>query len=187
MVVASHIRAQPQRVPNTSLQMPSSPPVYGYTATKAFGDLTFSNPVAIVSPPGETNRLFIVEQAGRVAIITNLMSPDRTVFLDISSEVLKGGRGSENGLLGMAFHPGYATNGFFYLYYVGAVMTPDEEDQPHDILSRFQVSSTNDHLALADSEVRLIVQCDEADNHNGGDLHFGPDGYLYVLFGDEGG
>ncbi len=187
MAVGSHIWAQPQRVPNTSFQMPLSPPVYGYSASDAFGDLTFTNPVAIVSAPGETNRLFIVEQGGYVAVITNLMSPTRTDFLDISSEILGGSPPGESGLLGIAFHPGYATNGFFYLYYVGYAVTPGQEDQAHDILSRFQVSSTNDNLALAETEVRLIVQYDEAGNHNGGDLHFGPDGYLYVSLGDEGG
>ena len=68
-----------QRVASTSLRLPSSPPVLGYSTTNAFGTLTFSNPVAIVAPPGETNRLFVVEQGGRIAVITNLANPTRSV------------------------------------------------------------------------------------------------------------
>src|SRR5712692_8081382 len=104
------------RVGNTTLRMPPSLPVSGYASANAFGALSFSAPVAIGSPPAETNRLFIVEQIGRVIVITNLASPDRTVFLDISSRVQGGLPPDERGLLGIAFHPGYATNGYFFLF-----------------------------------------------------------------------
>lgn len=176
-----------QRVPNTTLQMPQTPPVFGYAVTNAFGTLTFTAPVAITSPPGETNRLFIVEQGGRIAVITNLAVPNRSVFLDVSSKIIGGVPSNEQGLLGLAFHPGYATNGFFYIYYVGNATTSAAANAPHDILARYQVSPGNPNQAQSASEVRLIVQYDEASNHNGGDLHFGPDGYLYVSLGDEGG
>ncbi|MBI3851379.1 MAG: PQQ-dependent sugar dehydrogenase [Verrucomicrobia bacterium] len=166
--------------------MPQTPPVYGYQATNAFGNLTFSNPVAILSPPGETNRLFVVEQAGRVAVITNLANPYRTVFLDISSSIVFRRPTEEPGLLGMAFHPGYTTNGYFYIFYTGNSTTTAGSGL-HDILSRFQVSSNNPDQADVSSEIRLITQFDQDDNHNAGDLHFGPDGYLYVSLGDEGG
>lgn len=165
--------------------MPQTPPVYDYKATNAFSNLTFTAPVAILSPPGETNRLFVVEQGGRVAVITNLANPNRSVFLDIAGAVLGGVPTGEQGLLGMAFHPGYATNGCFFLFYTGNAITTAGSGR-HDILSRFQVSSNNANQADANSEVQLIRQYDEADNHNGGDLHFGPDGYLYVSLGDEG-
>src|SRR5262245_43994069 len=102
------------RVGNNTLRMPPAPPVFSYTTNNAFGSLTFSAPVAIVSAPGETNRLFIVEQAGRIIAITNLASPSRTTFFDISSRNLGGG---EQGLLGLAFHPGYQTNRFFFIFY----------------------------------------------------------------------
>ena len=176
-----------QRVPNTTLQMPQTPPVYGYAVTNAFGNLTFTAPTAMASPPGETNRLFVVEQGGRVSVITNLAVPNRTVFLDVSSKILGGVPPSEQGLLGLAFHPGYATNGWFYIYYVGNATTSVAANAPHDILARYQVSPGNPNQALPASEVRLIVQYDEAANHNAGDLHFGPDGCLYVSLGDEGG
>src|SRR6185436_10999718 len=120
LVFASLAGAQPfgltNRVANTTLRMPAVPPVVGYTTTNAFGNLSFTDPVAIVTPPGETNRLFILEQRGRVAVITNLAVPNRTVFMDISSRIVGGVPSGEQGLLGLAFHPGYATNRYFYLY-----------------------------------------------------------------------
>jgi glucose/arabinose dehydrogenase len=94
--------------------------------------------------------------------------------------------GGEEGLLGLAFHPGYISNGFFYVFYTGTATTSAGSGR-HDILSRFQVSAANPNQGNAGSEVRFILQYDEADNHNAGDLHFGADGYLYVALGDEGG
>jgi uncharacterized repeat protein (TIGR03806 family) len=174
------------RVGNSTLRLPPAPPSHGYQLTNAFGNLTFLNPTAIVSPPGETNRLFIVEQAGRVAVITNLTAPTRAVFLDIAARVSGGSGGEETGLLGMAFHPGYATNGFFFLYFTATATTTAGTGR-HDILSRFQVSSNDPDAALAASEVTLLTMFDEHSDHNGGDLHFGPEGYLYLSLGDEGG
>ena len=177
--------AQPVgRVANTTLQMPSLPPVYGYSTVKAFGSVGFTNPVAIVSAPGETNRLFVVEQRGVVSVITNLASPDRSVFLDISSQVISDQPAGERGLLGLAFHPGYATNGYFYLFYTS---WNSNDNGLNDRLSRFQCSTNDPNLGDANSETILISQFDRADNHNAGDLQFGADGYLYVSLGDEGG
>src|SRR5438874_5315474 len=84
----------------------------GYLLTNAFPSLTFINPVGFASPPGENNRLFIVEKKGRIVVITNLAAPTRTIFMDISGQVTSAGDtsiGGEEGLLGLAFHPGYAT------------------------------------------------------------------------------
>src|SRR5439155_17530161 len=78
------------------------------------------------------------------------------------------------------------TNGYFYVFYTGIATTPAGTGT-NDILSRFQVSTTNANQGDPSSEVRLISQFDKDDNHNAGDLHFGPDGYLYVALGDEGG
>ncbi len=167
------------RVPNTTLRLPASPPTYGYTTENAFGNLSFTSPVAIVSPPDETNRLFIVEQGGRIAVITNLAAPTRTVFLDISSRV-QYRIGEEEGLLGLAFHPDYSINRYFYVFYT----TPSTR---YNRVARFEVDPGNPNRALANSEQILINQFDEAPNHNGGDLQFGRDGYLYVSLGDEGG
>ena len=161
----------------------------GYALTNAFPGLTFTNPVCIASPPGEINRLFIVERKGRIAIITNLAAPTRTLFMDISGRVANSADttvGGEEGLLGLAFHPGYATNGFFYVFYTGPATTTAGSGR-HDILARFKFSVSNTNQGDSSTEVRYILQYDQASNHNAGDLHFGPDGYLYVALGDEGG
>ncbi|HXF10303.1 MAG TPA: hypothetical protein VN625_05920, partial [Desulfuromonadaceae bacterium] len=106
------VHAQILRVPNTSLtNLPPQPPQLGYTIANALPGVSLTSPVCITSPRGETNRLFILEQGGNIVVITNLASPTRTVFMSLS--VLSDG---ESGLLGLAFHPGYATNGYFYVF-----------------------------------------------------------------------
>ncbi|MEI7728731.1 MAG: PQQ-dependent sugar dehydrogenase [Verrucomicrobiota bacterium] len=171
-----------QRVANTTLQMPLNPPHTGYRTERAFGDLKFAKPVCLVVAPGDTNRLFVVEQAGRIAVITNLARPTWTLFLDISERVVYGG---EQGLLGLAFHPQYRSNHYFYVFYTTSVTTGGGTGL-HDRLSRFEIARGDSNRALPASELPLLTQYDQARNHNGGDLHFGPDGYLYVGLGDEG-
>ncbi len=170
------------RVGNDTLRMPSSLPEFDYTTVKAFGDLIFEDPLGVKTPPGETNRLFIIEQAGIISVITNLAAPTRTVFLDISSRV-RGGSTDERGLLGMAFHPGYASNRQFYVYYSTISVNGD---QLYQRLSRFRARAGQPDSADPTSEQPILTMLDEAANHNGGDVHFGPDGYLYVSLGDEG-
>ena len=169
-----------QRLPNTTLQFPPTPPRFGFTVANAFPSLSLSQPVCITSPPGETNRLFILEKAGNIVVITNLSSPNRNVFMSLS--VMSD---SESGLLGLAFHPGYTTNGYFFVFSSRNLNTPQGNGR-HQCISRFQVSPTDPNHGLPGSEVMLIQQYDTAGNHNGGDLHFGPDGYLYASLGDEG-
>ena len=170
-----------QRVPNTSLtNLPTQPPQFGFTIVNAFPGLSLSQPVCIASPPGETNRLFILEKTGAIVVITNLAAPTRTVFMSLS--VLSD---SESGLLGLAFHPGYATNGYFYVFSTRSLTTSQGSGR-HQRISRFQVSPSDPNQGLAATELPLITQIDSAGNHNGGDLHFGPDGYLYASLGDEG-
>jgi glucose/arabinose dehydrogenase/mono/diheme cytochrome c family protein len=178
-----------QRVPNTSLSsMPVVPGSLGYTFANAFPTLVFTNPVCIATVPGETNRLFVLEKRGRIVAITNLAAPTRTIFLDMTAQVTSGSDtdvGNEQGLLGLAFHPGYATNGYFYVFYVGNTNTGTGTTR-HDILARYQVAAGNPNQANASSHQPLLLQRDDYSNHNGGDIHFGPDGYLYVSLGDEG-
>jgi len=170
------------RVPNTSLRMPPLPPASGsttYVLSNAFGSLIFDNtPIAIASAPGETNRLYIAERRGVIQVITNLANPDKTQFLNISNRVSIAGEG---GLLGLAFHPDYATNRYFFVFYTatGAGFS--------NRVARFRTLEGNPNAADPASETILFGQYDEEDNHNGGDIHFGPDGYLYVGLGDEGG
>ena len=182
------------RVPNSTLTLPNSPPQSGFATTPAFGGLTFTDPVVVATPPGETNRLFVVEQDGIVAVITNLAAPTRTVFLNISSQVAGGVATDERGLLGLAFHPGFATNGYFFVYYSSTSIRSTNLNGTvnsgngglHECLSRFTVAAGNPNAADPNSEVRLLAMADDYDNHNGGCLQFGPDGYLYISTGDEG-
>jgi glucose/arabinose dehydrogenase len=166
---------------------------WGYVPTNAFSSLVFSNPTCITSPPGETNRLFVLEKHGRIIVITNLAAPTRTIFMDISSRVSvvvsseAADLNNEEGLIGLVFDPGYATNRFFYVFYTGPATNGSGSLQLHDILSRFQITATNANVGDPNSETRFIAQYDLAPNHNAGDLHFGADGYLYVSLGDEGG
>jgi uncharacterized repeat protein (TIGR03806 family) len=170
------------RVANTTLQLPSGGAAT-YSLVDAFPTLTFTAPIAMATPPGETNRLFVVERAGRIQVIPNLANPGSspTKFLDISSRVSTSG---EEGLLGLAFHPSYASNGFFYVFY-STIATVNGVTKHFERVSRFKVSS-DPNVADGASEQVMIDQADDATNHNGGDLHFGADGYLYISVGDEG-
>src|SRR5271170_7210692 len=185
--------AQLQRVPNTSLtNMPASPPTFGFTSSNAFPGLNFTNPDCIVSPPGETNRLFIVGKNGFIYEITNLAAPTETIFLNISNHVASTGANSgdagEQGLLSLAFDPGYVTNNYFYVFYNGQATNGNSGGTVslHHFLSRFKFMAGNTNQGDPNSETYLYVQLKRAQNHNGGDILFGPDGYLYVSVGDEG-
>src|SRR6266498_2394918 len=142
-----------QRVPNTTLtNMPPVPPQFGYTLANAFPGLSLSQPVCIASPPGETNRLFILEKGGSIVVITNLAIPNRTVFMNLS--VLTD---SESGLLGLAFHPGYATNRFFFVFSSRSLSTSQGNGR-HQRISRFETSPTNPNQGLPGTELPLITQ-----------------------------
>ncbi|MDP2890838.1 MAG: PQQ-dependent sugar dehydrogenase [Bacteroidota bacterium] len=121
------------------------------------------------------NRLFVVDQAGYIRIVDSDGIVRTQPFLDIHDRVTFGG---ERGLLGLAFHPDYKTNGFFYVNYVG----------PGDItnISRFKVNSGNPEIADPTSELKIMTITQPYSNHNGGTLCFGPDGYLYIGLGDGG-
>jgi uncharacterized repeat protein (TIGR03806 family) len=166
------------RIVNTSLDLPLQSPAMDYELVDRFPGMGFSNPLALRSPPGSGTELYVVEKAGRIQRFADVSVPATTVFLDISSTVIDSG---EEGLLSMAFHPNYASNGYFFVFY-----TLNISADGYDRLSRFTVSA-DPALADAGSEVVLFSQRDQKCNHNGGDLHFGPDGYLYVSLGDEGG
>ncbi len=140
------------------------------------GGLT--EPLAVRHAGDGSGRLFIVERAGRIRIWdgTQLLF---TPFLNIVALVDSGG--AEQGLLGLDFHPDYETNGFFYVNY-----TRDPGGGlDRTVVRRYQVSG-NPNVADAGSGVTLLEIEQDFGNHNGGDLHFGPDGYLYIGMGDGG-
>jgi glucose/arabinose dehydrogenase len=179
------ISASPlERVANATLQLPQSPPVFGYQFTNAFPGVTFFNPMGIVTAPGDTNRLFIMERAGRIAVITNLATPNRTVYLDISSKVQTT---NDCALSGLAFHPGFVTNGYLYVFYTGLdTNSGNPANRLHDILARYTAGSATTNFVSSATEQKLIRQFDRFGDHNAGDIHFGSDGYLYLALGDEG-
>lgn len=132
-----------------------------------------SNPVCIAN--AGDSRLFIADQRGYIRIISSAGIVATQPFLDITNRVAYGG---ERGLLGIAFHPDYKSNGYFYVNYVG------NGDSTH--ISRFKVSTGNVNVADPQSELKLMTIFQPYQNHNGGDLKFGPDGYLYIGMGDGG-
>ncbi|HXG38385.1 MAG TPA: PQQ-dependent sugar dehydrogenase [Bacteroidota bacterium] len=144
----------------------------------AFPGLSFTNPVDLQDPRDGTNRLFVVEQAGVIKVFANSFATTSSrVFLDIRSRIRSGG---EMGLLGLAFHPNFRTNGFFFINYTW------QSDSLRTNISRFRVSATNPDSADPSSEVVLLTVTQPFTNHNGGQLSFGPDGYLYIALGDGG-
>jgi len=175
-----------QRVANVTLNFPQTippPTTNSYITENAFPGLSLISPMAATTAPGETNRLYILERAGRIVVVTNLMSPTRTVFLLHTNHVNASGEG---GFLGLAFHPDYQSNRQFFVCYT-KIATNGSGTGFHNRLSRFERTTTNVNLALSSTEVVLYSQFDNQDNHNAGDIHFGPDDYLYVATGDEGG
>lgn len=130
----------------------------------------FSSPVDIAH--AGDSRLFVVEQAGNIRIVDSLGNKLTTPFL--TKSVTSGG---ERGLLGLVFDPNYATNGYFYIYY---------SQNSNSIISRMSVSAADPNVADPASEVVILTIAQPFSNHNGGDLAFGPDGYLYIGLGDGG-
>ncbi|MEM7087025.1 MAG: PQQ-dependent sugar dehydrogenase [Bacteroidota bacterium] len=147
--------------------------LFSQTITLELFGTGFSNPVDMKHAGDE--RLFIVEQGGLIKILNSDGTTNATPFLDIASAV---SGGSEQGLLGLAFHPDYATNGFFYVQY-----TDNSGDTQ---ISRFSVSGGNPDVADPGSEFPIIDYAQPFPNHNGGSLNFGPDGFLYIGSGDGG-
>lgn len=141
----------------------------------------FENPLYLTHAGDGSGRLFVVEQTGMILIIEPggevLFEP----FLDISGmltrEVFQGGY-TERGLIGLEFHPNYAENGEFFIHYINQA-----EEQ---VIARYRVSADDPNRADPNSEEVILTFQDVFPNHNGGQLEFGPDGYLYISIGDGG-
>ena len=151
-----------------------------------------TSPVGMTFPHDDSGRIFIVDQIGKIRIIdsTGTLLPEP--FLDVSNQLVElgiAGPGSfdERGLLSMAFHPDYANNDRFFIFYT----VPRKEDDPEGFdsrsrISEFLVSAADPNKANPSSEVILLEVLKPQFNHNGGQLAFGPDGFLYISFGDGG-
>ena len=146
---------------------------------RVFSQVTFNLPVALMQAPGDGSRWFAVEQRGVVRVFDNDQTVSASsVFVDITGRVDSGP--DEAGLLGMAFHPNFANNDQVYLSYT-RTGSPLES-----VISRFLVDPATGNLDDS-SELVILTVPQEAGNHNGGNIAFGPDGFLYIGFGDGGG
>jgi len=154
----------------------SNTPANSLQAVRAFPNLSFSQPVFLTHAPGD-NRLFMVEQNGRIVAFANQDSTSEfELVLDIQDLVLTGG---EQGLLGVAFDPDYLNNQQFYVYY--------SKDNPvRSVIARYQMMTDGSGLADPNSEKILLEIEQPYSNHNGGMLAFGADNMLYIALGDGG-
>ena len=151
----------------------------GIETLRAFENLDFTDPVALVQAPNDGSRWFVAEQGGRIFAFENVPAAEDPVeFIDLRSRVHQEG---EAGLLGMAFHPDFATNGRVYLNFselVGA--------QLRSITAEY--TSADGGQTIDPASERILLRVNKgASNHNGGNIAFGPDGYLYIGLGDGGG
>jgi len=168
------------RDPNTGILINNLPPAAGsYTTQTLFPGGSFSSPVHITNANDGTNRVFVVERAGRIRVYDadDAGTPAISTFLNITSQVESSG--SEQGLLSVAFHPDYASNGRFFVFYMRL------SDSAH-VVSEYINSNIPGNPPSTPTERVLLTQSDFASNHNGGQLQFGQDGYLYIGIGDGG-
>jgi len=143
-----------------------------------------TSPVYVTHAPGDTTRLFIVEQVGRVRILDltvdpPVLQPIASSFLNITGRVIAGG---ERGLLGLAFHPDFANNRYLYVNYTTNVAGVTGDTR----ISRFEVPMATPNDADETTELFLMTIDQPQSNHNGGWIAFGPDNYLYIGMGDGG-
>jgi len=149
----------------------------------------FAAPVALTTPNDGSGRLFVVDQAGTIRIIgaDGTLLPDP--FLDLTSRIVPLNPDyDERGVLGLAFHPDYANNGRFFVYYSIPLREGAPEGWEHtNVVGEFAVSADNPDVADPASE-KLVLQIDQPQfNHDSGHIAFGPDGFLYIPIGDGGG
>jgi hypothetical protein len=146
----------------------------------AFPSLSFTKPVHLTNSNDATNRIFVVQQNGFIKVFpndSNVSAMNLKTFLDISNKISSSA--GEEGLLGLAFHPFYSSNGYFYVNYTAA-------NPLRTVISRFKVISNNPDKADSLSEYKILEINQPYSNHNGGTLMFGLDGYLYIGMGDGG-
>ncbi|WP_276496237.1 PQQ-dependent sugar dehydrogenase [Pontibacter litorisediminis] len=149
------------------------------------------SPIGVVPAPDDSKMLFVIDQIGKVWVLDKYGNKLAQPFLDVSSKIVDLNEAyDERGLLGLAFHPNYASNGRFFVYYTapprGGGPTPDASWNNISRISEFMVSSDPTKADMGSERVILEVDQPQS-NHEGGTLAFGPDGYLYISIGDGGG
>jgi glucose/arabinose dehydrogenase len=150
-----------------------------------------TSPIGLANPDDGTHRVFVVEQAGCIRFVLNSTlvgapcGSAGTRFLDIRSKITSGG---ERGLLGLAFHPSYETNGRFFVYYTSvANPAPPARNNGDIVIARYTVTADPNIADPASEQIMIVIPHSSQGNHNGGQLAFGPDGFLYAAVGDGGG
>jgi glucose/arabinose dehydrogenase len=144
----------------------------------AFPNLRFTKPLFVTHPNDGTDRIFVVQQDGLIRVFANDSAvSSNSTFLDISDKISSSS--GEQGLLGLAFHPDYKENGYFFVDYTAP-------NPRRTVVARYSVMSGNSNKADSLSELKLLEIDQPFSNHNGGMLMFGKDGYLYIGMGDGG-
>ncbi len=140
-----------------------------YSIVDSFPSLSFDQPLYLTHDGKDPSKIYVVEKTGKIKVFENNSSADSAdVYVDLSDRISLDG--NEKGLLGLAFHPNYSENGYYYVYYT---------DQSGSVISRLTEG-------VPDSEIVLLSYPQPYSNHNGGHITFGPDGYLYIASGDGG-
>jgi glucose/arabinose dehydrogenase len=162
--------------PNPAKNVTVSSGSIKYAIVEAYPNLNFDQPIFYTSANDHSNKVYVVERKGIIKSFDN--NPDvasAQVFLDLSSQI--DSDYIEKGLLGLAFHPDFQKNGYFYVNYTSKNKTN---------IARFTLDSQNPNVADLASQKILLSFAQPYDNHKGGQLAFGPDGYLYIATGDGG-
>ncbi|MFM9963253.1 MAG: PQQ-dependent sugar dehydrogenase [Planctomycetaceae bacterium] len=157
--------------------MPDAP--LAVKAVRAFPELKFNRPVLLTNAGDGSNRIFVAQQPGKIFVFPNKPDVEEAdLFLDWEKKTIYKNEEFEEGVLGLAFHPKFKTNGEFFMYYT---------EVPHiSVISRFKVSKSDPNKADPASEEQILRIPQPYWNHNGGTLCFGPDGFLYIGLGDGG-
>lgn len=173
-VAPSGLDARPGNA--TCLAKTRPPATTNVTLERSFPNLTFRSPLLAIQAPGDDSKWYVVEKRGSIRVFDNDDNTNSTeTFVDISGKIVADG---EKGLLGLAFHPDWKNNKNVFLSY-----TLPPGGQPISIVSKFTIENS---IIDTDSEVELLRLPQPYGNHNGGDIKFGPDGFLYISFGDGG-
>lgn len=164
-----------------------SPPLFVDVDLELIAD-GMTSPLGVVSAPGDSDRLYVIDQTGQIWVIENGVKNPQP-FLDVSGSMISLGSGyDERGLLGLAFHPQYMNNSQFYVYYTAppAAGGPEEGATWNNISRISQFTAVSPTSADAGSEQVILEINQPQGNHEGGTIAFGPDGYLYISIGDGG-